>query len=101
MIRLIEALNFRCLRYIAQPLDRFHVLLGPNGSGKTTFLDVVAFLADLVTADVQKAVEERTADFRDLVWRKQLSPFGLAIEAKIPGERREKLADKPLARVRY
>jgi predicted ATPase len=48
MISLIEALNFRCLRYIRQPLGPFHILVGPNASGKTTFLDVVAFLGQLV-----------------------------------------------------
>ena len=41
MITLIEALNFRCLCYISQPMGPFHVLVGPNASGKTTFLDVV------------------------------------------------------------
>ncbi len=32
--KLIEALNFRCLRYVSQPLGPFHVLAGPNASGK-------------------------------------------------------------------
>jgi predicted ATPase len=48
MITLVEALNYRCLRYIRQPLGPFHVLVGPNASGKTTFLDVIAFLERLV-----------------------------------------------------
>lgn len=48
MIRLIEALNFRCLRYVKQELGPFHVLVGPNASGKTTFLDVIAFLGRMV-----------------------------------------------------
>ena len=43
MISLIEALNFRCLHYVSQPVKPFNVLVGPNASGKTTFLDVVAF----------------------------------------------------------
>lgn len=30
MLTRIEALNDRCLRYVSQPLDRFHVLVGPN-----------------------------------------------------------------------
>ena len=30
MISLIEALNYRCLRYVRQRLDRFHGLVGPN-----------------------------------------------------------------------
>lgn len=44
MICSIEALKFRCLRYVQRPLLPFHVLVGPNASGKTTFLDVVSFL---------------------------------------------------------
>jgi predicted ATPase len=43
MITLVEARNFRLLRYIRQSLDGFHVLVGPNASGKTTFLDVISF----------------------------------------------------------
>ena len=37
MIRRIEALNYRCLRYVNQPLQDFHVLVGPNASGKEHF----------------------------------------------------------------
>ncbi len=48
MIALVEAKGYKCLRYIRQPLERFHVLVGPNASGKTTFLDVIAFLGDLL-----------------------------------------------------
>ena len=49
MFTLIEALNYRCLRYVRQPLGDFRVLVGPNASGKTTFLDVVAFWGRLVS----------------------------------------------------
>lgn len=48
MITQIETLSYRSLRYIRQPLGLFQVLIGPNASGKSTFLDVVAFLADVV-----------------------------------------------------
>jgi len=41
MIRRVEALNYRCLQYIDQALEDFQVLVGPNASGKTTFLDLV------------------------------------------------------------
>jgi len=101
MIRLIEALNFRCLRYNAQPLESFHVLLGPNASGKTTFLDVVAFLGDLVTGDLEKAIDQRTRNFQDLVWRREGDRFELAIEAAIPEQRRRKLEHPEFALVRY
>ena len=36
MIRRLQALNYRCLRYVDVRLDRFHVLVGPNASGKST-----------------------------------------------------------------
>ena len=68
MISLVETLNFRCLRYIKQPLGSFHVLIGPNASGKTTFLDVISFAGQLITEGTDAAVEARTGDFRDLIW---------------------------------
>jgi predicted ATPase len=86
MIGLIEALNFRCLRYIRQPLGPFHVLVGPNASGKTSFLDILAFLSTLVTEGAQAAVTERTDNFHDLVSGRKQTRFELAIEAPIPDE---------------
>jgi len=84
MITLIEALKFRCLRDITQPLGPFHVLVGPNASGKTTFLDVVAFLGRLVSDGLDAAIGERTQNFEDLVWGRHDDAFELAIEAVIP-----------------
>ncbi len=81
MIRLIEALNFRSLRYVSQPLAPLHVLVGPNASGKTTFLDVVNFLGCLVSEALEAAVGERTQNFQDLVWGRSGQGFELAIEA--------------------
>ena len=45
----IEALGFRSLRYVSQRLEPFHVLVGPNASGKSAFLDVLAFLGDTIS----------------------------------------------------
>lgn len=101
MISLIEALNYRCLRYVRQRLDRFHVLVGPNASGKTTFLDVVAFLSRFVSDGLEAAVSERTANFFDLLWQHEGSRFELAIEAMIPEDRRKLLADDKYDTIRY
>lgn len=101
MIRRIEALNFRCLRHVSRRLDDFHVLVGPNASGKTTFLDAVAFLGDLVAEGLEPAVEERTRNFKDLVWRRSENRFDLAIELEIPEERRKLLERTAYAVVRY
>lgn len=84
MIRLIEALNYRCLRYVHQPLERFHVLVGPNASGKTTFLDVIAFLGRMVSDGLDAAIGERTTNFVDLLWGREGTGFEVAIEADIP-----------------
>ena len=100
MLTLIEALNFRCLRYVRQDLAPFHVLVGPNASGKTTFLDVVAFLGRLVSSGPEAAVEERTQNFQDLTWNRSNDHFELAIEARIPHDKRE-LLEKPYDSVRY
>src|SRR6266498_3829796 len=86
MITLIEALNFRSLRYISQPLGSFHILVGPNASGKTTFLDVIAFINQLVSNGLETAVSDRARNFHDLLWLGQGNRFELAIEAKIPDE---------------
>ena len=101
MITLIEALNYRCLRYVRQPLDSFHVLVGPNASGKTTFLDVVGFLHDLVSEGLDEAVSSRAAHLSDLIWRHEGDRLELAVEARIPEEKRELLDDPDFDTVRY
>ncbi|MCX7425202.1 MAG: AAA family ATPase [Planctomycetia bacterium] len=100
MIRLIEALNYRCLRYVRQTLGPFHVLVGPNATGKTTFLDVVAFLGELVSDGPEFAIKNRTPDFRDLTWNKGGNRFELAVELVIPEDRRKAIPD-PFDTIRY
>jgi predicted ATPase len=102
MIRRIEALNYRCLRYIDQSLTDFHVLVGPNASGKTTFLDVISFLSDLAASGLEKAIDHRTSDFFDLLFAHQGKRFELAVELEIPDSRRRLLpSDKEFDTVRY
>lgn len=101
MIARIEALNYRCLRYVSQDLDRFHVLVGPNASGKTTFLDVVAFLGRLVADGLDAAIEERTANPQDLVWGRAGDRFELAVEAAIPADLKAVLPKGDCDAVRY
>lgn len=102
MIAQVETLNYRSLRYIRQPLEPFEVLIGPNASGKSTFLDVIAFLADLVREKegLSGAVEARAPDVRDLTWMRSGDWFELAVEAIVPPAlRRQKNGQS--ARLRY
>lgn len=101
MITLIEAKNYRCLHYIRQHLAPFQVLVGPNASGKTTFLDVVSFLGDLVSEGPLEAIGKRTKNFQDLLWWRIGEGFELAVEASIPKNMRELLRDPECETVRY
>lgn len=101
MITLIETLRFRCLRDVSQPLGAFHVLVGPNASGKTTFLDVLTLLGKLVSEDLDAAVRDRTQNFEELLWKREGRSFEIAIEARIPDERRHLLEKPSWDTIRY
>jgi predicted ATPase len=101
VIASIEVLRFRCLKWVQQPIGPFHVLVGPNASGKTTFLDVVAFMGTLVSQGLEAAIAERTQVFTDLVWGRQNDTLELALEAHVPETMRALLADSKRVRVRY
>jgi hypothetical protein len=96
-----DAVRFRCLKDVRQPLGAFHVLVGANATGKTTLLDVVTFLGEIVSEGIEAAVTHRTADARDLVWRHRETSFELAVEARLPEEIRSKLAHREHDTVRY
>lgn len=105
MFSRIEARMFRSLRAVEQDLGRFRVLVGPNGSGKTTFLDVIAFLSDLMRnrGDVRQTAQDRSVTFEKLLWMGEGQAFQLAVEAEVPDRIRSVMADdkKRFSRVRY
>lgn len=90
MITRVEALNYRTLEYESQELDHFQVLIGPNGSGKTTFLDIVALISDFTQVGLDALLfgyELRSGRARrldELVFKQQSNRFELAIEMHIP-----------------
>ena len=92
MIRRVEALNYRCLRYVNQPLGDFHVLVGANATGKSTFLDVIQFLSDFINDGVDDAVlireetvpQGRARHVEELVFNQVADHFELAIEFAAP-----------------
>ena len=103
MIRRIEVLNYRCLRYVSQPLDHFHVLVGPNASGKSTFLDVLGLIRDLLTKGLDDALlasdysSESTGRARrvdELIFNQITDQFELAIELEIPDKLRAEAHDR-------
>jgi len=89
MIRLIAAHSYKCLKHIQQPLGIFQLLVGPNASGKTSFMDVFLFLSQLVSDDLKPTIEKRTNNFMDLVWQSGSDLFELAAEFDVPEELRQ------------
>lgn len=101
MFSRIQTRYFRSLKAVDQPLGAIQALVGPNASGKTTFLDVIALLSDLVRrrGDVRETILSRSVSFEKLVWQgpgvdlAQRNAFQLAVEAPIPQPVRGRMAD--------
>lgn len=93
MIQRIQVLNYRCLRFVDLDLDRFHVLVGANASGKSTLFDVITFLGDMIRDGLEAAIERRTRNFQDLVWDRPDGQIGfeLAVEIAVPEDIAAKL----------
>jgi ABC-type transport system involved in cytochrome c biogenesis ATPase subunit len=97
------------LRYVNQRVGAFHVLVGPNASGKSTFLDVVAFLGDLLQGGIEAAVRgdpklgipSRAPDPSHLCWMREGDRLELAVELDIPKERRDELKNGAFTTARY
>jgi predicted ATPase len=105
----LEALRYRSLRYVAQRFAPFQVLVGPNASGKSNLLDVLAFLGDLLETDLITAIRGdwrlgiplRATDGRDLLWMTRGNTFELAVEMAIPEAVRSGLKNGGYSACRY
>ena len=86
-IERLEIRNYRVFRHaIFSDLPRMTVVVGANGTGKSTLLDVFSFLKDAVVQDVDAAVDKR-GGFRELVSRGQAGPIGIKLDLRDEGGR--------------
>ncbi len=97
MIRTVQTSNFRMLAANRVDLRPFHVLVGQNATGKSTFLGALQLIADVLELGAPQAVEKmlgsRTPDFRELCFDPE-RPVALAVEVGIANDGTE-------ARLRY
>jgi energy-coupling factor transporter ATP-binding protein EcfA2 len=102
VITRIEALNFRCLRFVQRSLGPLQILVGPNASGKSTFLDAIEFVGDLVSGGgPEAAFRKRTANPLDLLWNRQPGVMELVVEALMPEDLKRRLNGGSFDTIRY
>ena len=87
LIRSLHVRNYRVLRHLDLRLEQpFHVMVGPNGIGKSTLFDAVSFVFDLIGEGLENAVAKRTSNFQDLIWQRPADQAGfeIGIEFQLP-----------------
>ncbi len=92
MITRIEATNYRCLEKLGLDLSGFAVLVGANGAGKTSLLDIPNLMGECLRAQyVGQVFTLKRADFPprcsslgELVFQGQGDHFSMALEARLP-----------------
>jgi len=84
MIKKVEIKNYRMLSSVEQELKPFNVLIGPNASGKSTFLDAISLVSDILNIGLESAIEKRTPNFLDLLWNKDNPKIEIALELELP-----------------
>ena len=98
IISRVQVLNYGCLRYVDVLMSRFHVLIGPNATGKSTLMDAIKFVSDVVKDGVDAACVKRTSNFADLVWGRPVNPedqrFEIALEFDLPDDVRELMPEQ-------
>ena len=86
-IEYLELRNFRLFRRAKwSKLSPFTVIVGANGSGKSTFFDALSFLKECLTENVSQAVARR-GGLRELVSRGEAGPVGITVKFRESGGR--------------
>ena len=86
-IEQIEIKNYRVFRDVKLTrLSSMAVVIGANGTGKSTLFDVFSFLKDALAGNATSAVARR-GGFRELVSRGEQGPIGVTIKFRESGGR--------------
>jgi predicted ATPase len=69
MLERVHIENFKCLRDVTVELGDFTILIGPNDSGKSSFLDAIQTLGKVIRQDYSELFRGDRA-LENLVWQK-------------------------------
>ncbi|MFZ5515173.1 MAG: methylation-associated defense system AAA family ATPase MAD3 [Candidatus Zhuqueibacterota bacterium] len=84
MITRVQALFYKGFKYLDVALNPFVILVGPNASGKSTFIDIFNFIRDTLIDGPEAAVQKRSSQFMELLWNQIGTRIEFAIEIAIP-----------------
>lgn len=88
MIEKFRVRNFKSLGEVTLPLAHFNCLIGMNGAGKSTVLQVIDFLSQQMHGDVQSWLSRRGWTAADLNCKLRMeSNISLAVEFRLSDER--------------
>lgn len=91
MITRLEADNYRCFRELRVDLNAYQVVIGINGVGKSTMMDLPVLLGELINDDTAAVFGRRALGLAELIHFGRGNSFHLAIEAMIPDDLRSQL----------
>lgn len=83
-VHAVSAQRYGVLQSVRAEFGDHVVLVGANASGKSTLLDVFAFISDALGGGVTAAIEARATGFEKLVWFGEGDAFAFAVEFNIP-----------------
>lgn len=79
MIKRIRVKNFRSLKDVSVELDLRNILVGPNTSGKSNFLDALKFLTHIASVGLNRAFGDR-GGFNEVFWKGASSDSVISFE---------------------
>jgi predicted ATPase len=83
VLRLVQTYNFRMLPANRVALGHFHVLVGQNATGKSTFISAVQLVSDVIRLGARDALKKNNWTFPEICFVPD-QPIAFALEIEVP-----------------
>jgi len=81
----ISVKGFRRLRQVELEMRNLIVMIGANGAGKTSFLDVLSTLATSANGKLQETLQSK-GGLNEILTRGKAQELGITVSMKVPQE---------------